>query len=374
MKALNADKTGGAIDGKEMGVEVPTKPEKILGGIVLLIAFGYWLLTLVYVSPNNPIRVQCFYACNFFEALFYQKWEFFAPPPTFNEKVYYIFQPKHSETGKTIVTEVVEKIFKEKQKHAPFNEADDVTDYLISGACDQLVDALRDEVDIREAAARRTAAARHTAAPEQNDDAIAFSLLDICNLNVLADDLKHPDVADAVSRYIVTRLSPTSKRLLADYENGLDWGLQESLVNDLNQIIRGPSIYQAERFADVKFSPTTAKLLEEHPRGQDLMTLNQLLVQDAYPFAVSKEAKGYSPIISATANYPAVKMLERYAWYVCRSAGLEPTEYRAEIVQTATEIPKFKDRKELLNAKRKQQEKPMFLILAFDVPVPSSYK
>jgi hypothetical protein len=56
-----------------------------------------------------------------------------------------------------------------------------------------------------------------------------------------------------------------------------------SLVNDLNQVIWGPSIYDKARFGkQIVLRPETRKLIHEHPQGAQLARLNKLLIEDAY--------------------------------------------------------------------------------------------
>jgi hypothetical protein len=56
-----------------------------------------------------------------------------------------------------------------------------------------------------------------------------------------------------------------------------------ALVNELNQLLSGPSIYDAARFQDVALRPETKGLLVQKLRGLPLAHLNKLLLEDAYP-------------------------------------------------------------------------------------------
>jgi hypothetical protein len=59
--------------------------------------------------------------------------------------------------------------------------------------------------------------------------------------------------------------------------------IEAFLITNLNRIIRGPCIYENERFQDVELSPQTKKLLKQKPQGDDLIRVNWLLLKDAYP-------------------------------------------------------------------------------------------
>ncbi len=64
-----------------------------------------------------------------------------------------------------------------------------------------------------------------------------------------------------------------------------------ALVTNLNRIIAGPPIYDHARFdKGIVLRPETLKLLKETPHGQQLARLNKLLVEDAYPAAITPSA------------------------------------------------------------------------------------
>jgi len=115
-----------------------------------------------------------------------------------------------------------------------------------------------------------------------------FSVNDLVDTEGFANKLKHPAPTDRVSQYLRTQLSPETEKLLSKYEGGMNSQLQQALVGDLNRIIRSDSIYTPERFAGVKLSPETARLLGEQPQGPDLIRLNRMLLGDAYPRELSK--------------------------------------------------------------------------------------
>ena len=54
----------------------------------------------------------------------------------------------------------------------------------------------------------------------------------------------------------------------------MDTELKEALVQDLNAIILGPSIYDEDRFSEVERRQETQDLLAGHPQREDLARLN----------------------------------------------------------------------------------------------------
>jgi hypothetical protein len=60
---------------------------------------------------------------------------------------------------------------------------------------------------------------------------------------------------------------------------------------DLNAVIAGPPIYEESLFQDVELRPETQALLATNPESENLAHVNRLLLEDAYPKALSKHAQ-----------------------------------------------------------------------------------
>ncbi len=124
----------------------------------------------------------------------------------------------------------------------------------------------------------------------ENDFSL-FTTGDFVNLTALAGQLQQP--TNAVSDYLKNRLSATTLGFLASYEetNTSPDSLQTALVGDLNRIIQGPSLFDAQRFAGIVLRSVTRELLARNPAGTNLVRLNRLLLEDAYPGELSKDRK-----------------------------------------------------------------------------------
>ncbi len=97
--------------------------------------------------------------------------------------------------------------------------------------------------------------------------------------------------ADPVSASLYDRSSVETLQALAaftDNRESLD-RLKVQLAHELNGVINGPSIYEEQRFTGVtNRRPETLKLLAKETLGADeLVTLNRLLLEDAFPHAIS---------------------------------------------------------------------------------------
>jgi hypothetical protein len=98
---------------------------------------------------------------------------------------------------------------------------------------------------------------------------------------------------DAVSVMLRGKLEPLVRVDLATYSaaNANAKALMSALVKDINQVIAGPSIYDATRFSGVTLRPETEELLKASPQGVRVTRLNKLLIEDAYPAELQKSAK-----------------------------------------------------------------------------------
>ncbi len=151
--------------------------------------------------------------------------------------------------------------------------------------------------------------------------ASAFSVMDFFDPLFLAHKLKQP--SRAVDTWLAAQLSSETKAALETYEGqGSDlMPLKMALVRDLNGILSGSSVYDAERFEEVTLRSETEELLWQDPQGDDLVRLNRLLIEDAYPLELSRnllalEANGPSrvvlrnPVVVRSVNGPEVTVIE----------------------------------------------------------------
>jgi len=64
--------------------------------------------------------------------------------------------------------------------------------------------------------------------------------------------------------------------------------LQKALVDELNRLLKGPSLYDTLRFAHMALTKKTRGLIEQDPQGKDLVYLNRLLLEEAYRGEITK--------------------------------------------------------------------------------------
>ncbi len=114
---------------------------------------------------------------------------------------------------------------------------------------------------------------------------------DLTNLSALSDKLTQR--ADSVSTFIWGQLSDATREKLTARE-GTDSAaetVEMSLVEDLNWIIRGPLIFDEQRFTNVNLRQESRRLLTTKLQRDERARLNQLLLADAYSAEISASSE-----------------------------------------------------------------------------------
>ena len=105
------------------------------------------------------------------------------------------------------------------------------------------------------------------------------------------------DAQEPLSRYLRGRLSEETRVLLDNYDSSLppSESLQMALANELNQVLKlDEFLYDERRFAGVVLSEKTRELIVQASKDDDLVRLNRLLLDDAYP---RKTAGSEKPVV-----------------------------------------------------------------------------
>lgn len=124
---------------------------------------------------------------------------------------------------------------------------------------------------------------------------ILFTAREIRDAGSLA--LKLQDPQDPVSKHIKEQVSPAAYRAIDRYKQPDEKDkqpekasepLRNTLAQELNRLLQGPSLFSEERFAAVALPGHTRDLIGKNPRGADLVRLNRLLLEEAYPKELAK--------------------------------------------------------------------------------------
>lgn len=114
---------------------------RIIEFSVICLFFFYWAVTLFFNLPENYLTIKLSKQNTTFQTFLFQRWGFFAPPPTFDDRLYYVFHKKGDSTLRNIQpVEICKNLFKEKSRKAPFNNDEDIFDYIISNSLITIAD------------------------------------------------------------------------------------------------------------------------------------------------------------------------------------------------------------------------------------------
>jgi len=104
--------------------------------------------------------------------------------------------------------------------------------------------------------------------------------------------------ADPVSQYFNSQFSPRTRDLLAQSPGAQppSTALLDSLIGEMNNVIRTKQIFSAERFAGMKLREQTAALARSGPEADNLVRLNRLLLEDAYAGDL-RPTRGMNPVL-----------------------------------------------------------------------------
>jgi Tat protein translocase TatC len=117
---------------------------------------------------------------------------------------------------------------------------------------------------------------------------VPFVTRDLRHAGDLAAKLKNPP--DALAKHLAGQLSDGAKKELQALEPAKlpSRSLRTALVDDLNRISEGECIHTPERFANIKLSDEALEWLQQKPAGKDLIRLNRLLLEEAFPLELAK--------------------------------------------------------------------------------------
>jgi UDP-N-acetylmuramyl pentapeptide phosphotransferase/UDP-N-acetylglucosamine-1-phosphate transferase len=120
--------------------------------------------------------------------------------------------------------------------------------------------------------------------------------------------LKLRDASDPLSQYLQSQLRPETVQALRTFDGTkpLAEADQTRLIDELNGLLTGPSLYDEKRFSHLKLSDEARRFLALNPQGDNLVHLNRLLLEEGYPSEIAKSTR-YSwnvniPFFKATAD------------------------------------------------------------------------
>lgn len=98
---------------------------------------------------------------------------------------------------------------------------------------------------------------------------------------------------DPLSQYLISQMTPETQKMLASYDGTtpLPEADQRKLIDELNGLLSGPTLFDEQRFSQVKLTDEAKRFIALNPQGDDLIRLNRMLLEEAYPAEIAKNAK-----------------------------------------------------------------------------------
>jgi UDP-N-acetylmuramyl pentapeptide phosphotransferase/UDP-N-acetylglucosamine-1-phosphate transferase len=133
--------------------------------------------------------------------------------------------------------------------------------------------------------------------------ALYFSSVSVGGPPVLrANDLRDPgglavklrESRDPLSLYLWSQLLPETQAMLKDYDataGKMSDDDERKLADALNALMTGHSLFDEQRFKDIKLADETRKLIALNPQGENIIRLNRDLLEEAYPAEIAKSTK-----------------------------------------------------------------------------------
>lgn len=113
------------------------------------------------------------------------------------------------------------------------------------------------------------------------------------------------DEPNPLSQYLQD-LFPSLMTQLRESEDDLDHLsalFSSALIEELNQLLQGPNLFDPHLFARVPLSAKTQDLLEKKPKQLELVRFHRWLLAEAYPRELERESRAYKLVVQSIKGY-----------------------------------------------------------------------
>jgi hypothetical protein len=146
----------------------------------------------------------------------------------------------------------------------------------------------------------------------RRDGRCAFAADAILDLPAFVDRLTKSVDSDPVSKHLKAQLSDSTRESLAYSGEKPPDTLPRLLANDMDRILKQTRLYDPDRFKQIQLSAVTRRLLAQEPVGADLVRLNRLLLEDAYPQVLSRDHGNFILVLgSHPSNRAALEAINK---------------------------------------------------------------
>jgi hypothetical protein len=118
-----------------------------------------------------------------------------------------------------------------------------------------------------------------------------YSASDIIDPQKLIMRLK--EKKDPVSEFLFEKLSPEARETIdgITHKDGESAKASQLMAAELTRIVREETVYDPERFAEIRLSPAAMALVTEHNAPQNRVCINRTLLSEAFPEELSRNFK-----------------------------------------------------------------------------------
>ena len=129
--------------------------------------------------------------------------------------------------------------------------------------------------------------------------------------------------ADPLAQYIRAQLSIEAQQMVDAYDapKAPSQALISTLIDALNDLAQSGSLYTEERFAGIRLSPDVERLLAQDLQDSELIRLNWMLLEEAFPRA----------IVRSHLDFPYIHDLGRLAALLSLPPWREPSALRERV-------------------------------------------
>jgi hypothetical protein len=121
---------------------------KALQKTILLFFVLWWSLNFYFNLPDTSLPIVTNYETyKKWDGIFYQRWGFFAPPPDYDDRLYYVYT-NQSDTTKVNIYEIFENIHLERNKRYLYDDDLSNLDYILHNLSSPIGDLIRESYEI----------------------------------------------------------------------------------------------------------------------------------------------------------------------------------------------------------------------------------
>jgi hypothetical protein len=172
--------------------------------------------------------------------------------------------------------------------------------------------------------------------PEKIGGSVLLGETDIVDLAGLKAKLR---TETPLAAYLRTQLSPMTRERLENSDDGESPQLRQTLVADLNRVLKEATLFESRRFRKIELTDRTRYLAKLSLEGEGLVCLNRSLLGDAFRNEIARSQKAEWEAWTLLAQNETLKVIGE--WEEWKRKWDEWKLKQFEHQKSQDEIPKF---------------------------------